>query len=170
MWDTMSVLHVGSGSSLLPESMSLAYPTIAQVVTDISPIVIQQMQDRQQQKNGVALNFAVMDATCMVGVLDDTYDLIIDKGTFDAMRTDKQGARNALKMLDECLRVLKQDTGILLLISSQIREAELVGRGFHVHSIEEIVFELTKSYCKVPAQTYFAHHCTSTRALQNKTL
>lgn len=156
----MTVLHVGSGSSLLPESMAITYPTIVQTVTDISPIVVQQMQERSYQKMGILLNILVMDATCMDGVLDGTYDLIIDKGTFDAMRTDRQGACSALEMLDECRRVLKSDTGILLLISSHNREAELVGRGFQVNLIEEMKFELTNPYCKVSPQTYFAHHCT----------
>ena len=152
----MKVLHIGNGSSDLPEQMCSHYPTITQLATDVSSIVVEQMQRRCQQIDNC--EFEVMDATCMESTEDGEYDLVIEKGTFDAMRTAGQGAIGALQMLSECHRVLKPGIGILLLISSQNREHELASCRFDL-VVEEVMLVSRLRYCRIPPQTYFAHHC-----------
>ena len=59
------------------------------------------------QKNGYDLNkmkWEVMDATNMEGVADHSYDVLIDKGTLDALISG-QNMDICIKMLRESMRV-----------------------------------------------------------------
>jgi hypothetical protein len=107
------ILHVGNGNSALPERLwacgytwqhasdisHSAHPACEcsprrdprfphrykwQHASDISPTVISRMADRTRDCEG--LHWAVEDATCMPHAME-TFDAIIDKGTYDALAT-----------------------------------------------------------------------------------
>ena len=77
------ILHVGNGNSALPERLwACGYKW--QHASDISPTVISRMAERTRGCEG--LHWAVEDATCMPHA-KETFDAIIDKGTYDALAT-----------------------------------------------------------------------------------
>jgi len=77
------ILHVGNGNSALPERLwACGYKW--QHASDISPTVISRMAERTRDCEG--LHWAVEDATCMPHAME-TFDAIIDKGTYDALAT-----------------------------------------------------------------------------------
>jgi len=107
------ILHVGNGNSALPERLwacgytwqhasdisHSAHPACEcsprrdprfphrykwQHASDISPTVISRMAERTRDLEG--LHWAVEDATCMPHAME-TFDAIIDKGTYDALAT-----------------------------------------------------------------------------------
>jgi hypothetical protein len=107
------ILHVGNGNSALPERLwacgytwqhasdisHSAHPACEcsprrdprfphsfkwQHASDISPTVISRMAERTRDCEG--LHWAVEDATCMPHAME-TFDAIIDKGTYDALAT-----------------------------------------------------------------------------------
>ena len=96
---TDRILMVGCGNSKLSIQMwEAGYKDITNI--DISPSVIQQMKAQFPQ-----MVWEVMDATAMT-YRDGEFDVIIDKGTLDALVSGKnydvcQG------MLRECMRVAK---------------------------------------------------------------
>jgi SAM-dependent methyltransferase len=105
----MRVLHVGSGTSLLPEEMhKMGY--INQLATDISPSVVSTMRHRTAHCSG--LRWSVEDAVAPrypVG----SFDAVVDKGTFDALSCSGQGYR----LIEEMGRVIAPG-GVYIMISS----------------------------------------------------
>lgn len=104
---TDKILMVGCGNSKLSIQMwQTGYKNIINI--DISPTVIQQMKTQFPQ-----MIWEVMDATKM-SYSDGQFDVIIDKGTLDALISGKnydicQG------LLKECMRVTKQNGQVLLI-------------------------------------------------------
>jgi len=134
------ILHVGNGNSALPERLWACGYTwqhasdISQSVhpacecsprrdsrfphrykwqhaSDISPTVISRMAERTRDCEG--LHWAVEDATCMPHAME-TFDAIIDKGTYDALAT---GSYRERALVSEAWRVLRTG-GVYILISS----------------------------------------------------
>lgn len=107
-----SILNVGCGNAELTEDMyDDGYSNI--VNTDISPIVIQNMMMRN--KHRVGMRWDVDDVLNMQHE-DETFDVVVDKSTLDAILCGKQSFMNAAIMLSEVQRVLKTG-GIYLIIS-----------------------------------------------------
>jgi len=80
------------------------------VSIDYSDVVIDQMKERQPK-----LSFAVMDVRKLV-YKKSAFDIIVDKGTLDAILCGSESARNADAMLSECHRVLKPG-GVFCLVT-----------------------------------------------------
>ena len=74
-------LMVGCGNSKMSEEMaSDGYPWVTNM--DISPVVLHKMKEVYEKKPN--FDFIALDATKM-NFRDNSFDLCIDKGTFDAL-------------------------------------------------------------------------------------
>ena len=72
---------VGCGNSKMSEEMAAdGYPWVTNM--DISPVVLHKMKDVYEKHNNY--DFIALDATKM-NFRDNSFDLCIDKGTFDAL-------------------------------------------------------------------------------------
>jgi len=99
------ILVLGCGNAEFSENMyDDGYHNIVNV--DISPVVIEQMKDRNQAREG--MSFLVMDVRSM-NFPDNYFDLAIDKSTIDALLCGDQSFLNVAKMTREVQRVLKID-------------------------------------------------------------
>jgi len=99
------------------------------VCTDYSSTVVQQMQDKFSRNSSSSalkqdsvdirhapLKFAEADA-CSMPYSDESFDLILEKGTLDAMISDKRhGRQRVTDCIAECGRILRAG-GFMLLIS-----------------------------------------------------
>ena len=108
-----NVLNVGCGNSEFSEKMyNDGY--INNYNIDICPNVINYMKERNKDKKG--LNYQVMDVRDMKDFKDETFDLIIDKSTTDAILCGDQSFINVAIMTKEISRILKTG-GIYFVIS-----------------------------------------------------
>ena len=106
------ILNVGCGNSEFSEKMyDEGY--VHNYNIDICQNVIDFMKSRNKDKKG--LHFDVMDVYDMA-YKDETFDLIIDKSTIDALLCGDHSFMIVAKMLKEISRVLKTG-GIYLIVS-----------------------------------------------------
>ena len=102
---TDKILMVGCGNSKLSDQMwQDGYKNIINI--DISPSVIKQMQIQFPE-----MVWEVMDATKM-SYKDGQFDIIIDKGTLDALVSGKN-YDVCTSMLKECMRVCKENGQVI---------------------------------------------------------
>ena len=106
------ILNVGCGNSEFSEKMFDEGYTHNYNI-DICQNVIDFMRNRNRDKKG--LHFDVMDV-CEMAYKDETFDLIIDKSTTDALLCADHSFMIVAKMLKEISRVLKTG-GYYLIIS-----------------------------------------------------
>lgn len=118
------ILNIGCGNAELTEDMyDDGYTQIWN--TDISEIVIDAMKARNVNRPGMVWE---VDDVLDMKYESESFDVIIDKSTLDAVLCGKQSFMNAAIMLKEVQRVLKPG-GIYLAISygsPQTRYAHLV--------------------------------------------
>ncbi|XP_063056507.1 eEF1A lysine and N-terminal methyltransferase isoform X2 [Engraulis encrasicolus] len=96
------VLVVGCGNSELSEQLyDVGYRQLTNI--DISETVVSHMNQRNAERRP-DLTFQVLDAT-QTGFEDGSYQVVLDKGTLDAMASEKEGVL-ATNMLTEIARVL----------------------------------------------------------------
>lgn len=107
-------LIVGCGNSELSYHMYQAGFTNIRS-TDYSEVVIKQMKKIYSAIPSFAESFELQDARKM-SFPSDYFELIIDKGTLDAILCGMDSSKNALLTLDECHRVLKPG-GLFFLIT-----------------------------------------------------
>ena len=114
------ILILGCGNAELSEEMYQdGFLNIDNI--DISPVVIQQMKDRNLEKT--EMTWQVMDVMNMA--LDsNAYDLAIDKSTIDALLCGDNAYYSVAKMTKEVQRVLKEG-GVYMAISYGIPETRL---------------------------------------------
>ena len=106
------VLMLGCGNSEMSRAMS-ADGFTALTAIDYSTVVIQQMKTAHQDAPNI--KFMVMDARAMT-FSAESFDVVIDKGTLDAVLCGADSSRNAELMLRECERVLAHN-GTLIIIT-----------------------------------------------------
>lgn len=118
----------GLGPSIYRHSLLPVYVTCA----DISPVAVQLMQAHIQAKAIPPLNlssqleFVELDCTQLEKHYGaSSVDLIVDKGTTDALLRSKKGKGKAGLLLSQCLRVL-QSSGSLLQFSDEDPDARLL--------------------------------------------
>jgi ubiquinone/menaquinone biosynthesis C-methylase UbiE len=101
---TSRILQVGVGTSRLQEHMVRigGYKNITNL--DFSKVVIKQMSELH--KSVPELKYLVADCRNMPDVEDCSFDVVLDKGTFDAMICGESSLNSSLQMLQECHRVL----------------------------------------------------------------
>ncbi|XP_041913396.1 eEF1A lysine and N-terminal methyltransferase [Alosa sapidissima] len=96
------VLVVGCGNSELSEQLyDVGYRQLTNI--DISETVVSHMNQRNAERRP-GLTFQLIDAT-QTGFEDGSYQVALDKSTFDAMASEEEGAL-AKRMLTEISRVL----------------------------------------------------------------
>uniref|UniRef100_A0A3P9KU49 Citrate synthase-lysine N-methyltransferase CSKMT, mitochondrial n=1 Tax=Oryzias latipes TaxID=8090 RepID=A0A3P9KU49_ORYLA len=129
----VQVLDMGCGTSALGPSIYRHSPVSVQVTcADISPVAVQLMQEKTRleavrpSNPSSRLQFVELDCT----QLDRRYspnslDLIVDKGTTDALLRSKEGKGKAVLVLQQCFRAL-QGSGSLLQFSDEDPDARLL--------------------------------------------
>lgn len=101
--DKSDVLVIGCGNSTM--SYDLISDGFKNVISiDISAVVIKQMQ--QTYKKQRKLKWQVMDASAL-DFFDNSFDIVFDKGTIDAIICHPNGAEKVSQTLKEVFRVLK---------------------------------------------------------------
>lgn len=101
---TGPVLNVGCGNSLLAEELhENGYTDVTNV--DISGTVIKQMAERHA---ALGQKFIQMDMTQMT-FADNSFDAVIDKGTFDALYTGSESLPTVKHGVQEIERILRPD-------------------------------------------------------------
>ena len=107
------ILNVGCGNSEFSEKMYNDGFTNNYNI-DICPNVINYMKERNKDKKGLV--YKEMDVRDMKDFKDETFDLVIDKSTMDALLCGEQSFVNVALMTKEISRILKTG-GIYLVIS-----------------------------------------------------
>lgn len=106
------ILMLGCGNSPLSEAMyDCGFRNIVNM--DISKVVIDQMRERNKDRK--EMTWEVEDALHM-SYKDQSFDIVLDKSTLDAILCGEASFKNAARLLAESQRVLKAG-GIYLCIS-----------------------------------------------------
>jgi len=144
------ILNVGCGNSEFSEKM-FNDGFINNYNIDICENVINYMKERNKDKKG--LHYQAMDVRDMKDFQDETFDLIIDKSTLDALLCGEKSFVNVVLMTKEISRILKTG-GIYFIISYGRPEYRL----FHLqrkHLAFDINFSLADLHTFVVEQFQF---------------
>jgi SAM-dependent methyltransferase len=118
------ILIVGCGNSKFGEEMIRDGWTGKITNVDFSSVVIQQMQSRygthfyNQYPRAESMDFICADITQTLPFEDASFDLIVCKGTLDAVLCSAGSKANALSMVRECHRLLAPGHGIFFLVTN----------------------------------------------------
>ena len=97
------VLNIGCGNSEMSADMQRSmFPYVVSI--DISSVVINQMREKYNYNKN--LFWFTMDCTHMT-FDDDVFDIVFDKGTFDALMCGDESTLKVLQSLEEIRRVLQ---------------------------------------------------------------
>jgi SAM-dependent methyltransferase len=117
------ILILGCGNSRVGEDL-LGDGWTGQIVNvDFSPVAIEQMKERYNDKfyhrfhNPRKMEFLCSDVTQPLPFEDKSFDLIICKGTFDAVLCSSGSVANANRMIEESVRLLANGHGVFFLVS-----------------------------------------------------
>lgn len=143
--DQCRVLVVGCGNSSLGEAMLVDGWTGGIVNCDFSEIVIGQMKERYTdefyqrldksyknvtgQSTEVAvkpMEFVCADVTKKLPFEDGSFDLVVCKGTLDAVLCSAGSIANAKRMMHECCRLLHDEHGAMVVVSHASPDNRLV--------------------------------------------
>ena len=115
-----TVLDVGCGGSSFGDELRSAFGLERLVLTDIDPGIVRILRERHAarrrddgKKKGAKTTCLVADCTSMPAIADDSVDVVVDKGTLDALH----GEEDKLKMMRECARVVKKNAGVVVSVS-----------------------------------------------------
>ena len=104
------ILMVGCGNSKLSEQMYKdGYTDIVNI--DISDVVISKMTEIYSTSCPL-MKWVVADATNMPEFESDTFDIVIDKGTYDALACDKD-THPEKYLIKEMMRVVKPNSYLI---------------------------------------------------------
>ena len=117
---TDHILMLGCGNSRLSEDMyDDGFTTISNI--DISKVCVDQMVEKYLDKTG--LTWQQMNCSALE-FPDESFDVVLDKGTLDSVLCGEGSTSNAGKTLSEITRVLKPN-GVLVCISYGIPDNRL---------------------------------------------
>ena len=114
-----TVLDVGCGGSSFGDELRSAFGLERLVLTDIDPGIVRILRERHAARQsrddgkGAKTTCLVADCTSMPAIADDSVDVVVDKGTLDALH----GEEDKLKMMRECARVVKKNAGVVVSVS-----------------------------------------------------
>ena len=144
MTPTDRILMLGCGNSVLSENLyDNGYTNIVNI--DISGIVIDQMKKRNTHRP--LMTYIQMDALDLE-YEDDSFDVVFDKSTLDAILCGKLSFLNSAMMLKEVQRVLKVE-GLFISVSYGPPESRIL----HLER-EHLSFSLN---CYVLSIIYFLY-------------
>ncbi|CDQ78451.1 citrate synthase-lysine N-methyltransferase CSKMT, mitochondrial isoform X1 [Oncorhynchus mykiss] len=131
--DVLHVLDMGCGTSALGPCIYRYSPWPVHVTcADISAIAVRLMQEHtetkalQPQNTSSKLDFLELDCTHLHKHFgSESLDLILDKGTIDALLRSREGGAKASQVLKQCLKVLR-DSGSLLQFSDEDPDARML--------------------------------------------
>lgn len=110
--DCDRMLNLGSGNS--PMSYDMLSDGVQHIYNvDISPTVTEQMRERYASDS--RLEWFTMDA-CQLSFENDMFDVVIEKGTIDALSCNSSANDLISQLLHEAMRVLKPG-GVFISIS-----------------------------------------------------
>ncbi|XP_053199311.1 citrate synthase-lysine N-methyltransferase CSKMT, mitochondrial [Scomber japonicus] len=129
----LRVLDMGCGTSALGPCIYRHSPLPVRVTcADISPVAVRLMQEHVRAKAihpqncSSQLEFVELDCTQLHKHYGScSMDLIVDKGTTDALLRSKEGRGKANQVLKQCLKVLRS-SGSLLQFSDEDPDARLL--------------------------------------------
>ncbi|XP_051509201.1 citrate synthase-lysine N-methyltransferase CSKMT, mitochondrial isoform X2 [Myxocyprinus asiaticus] len=129
----LHILDMGCGTSALGPCIYRNSPCPVKVTcADISPVAVQLLEEHtkttpaEPQNPSSALAFLELDCTLLKGHFGTrNLDLILDKGTTDALVRSKEGRVKAGQIVQQCLQVLRP-SGSLLQFSDEDPDARLV--------------------------------------------
>ena len=117
-----TVLDVGCGGSSFGDELRSAFGLQRLVLTDIDPGIVRILRERhsvaEHPSSGDAnekkrVECLVADCTSMPAIKDGSCDVVVDKGTLDALHGDE----DKLKTIRECARVVKKNAGVVVSVS-----------------------------------------------------
>ena len=108
-YDRCRVLILGCGNSPFGEKMmNDGWGSVVNI--DFSSVVIEQMKKKYKDYSD-SMKFICADITKGIPFSDGSFDLIICKGTFDAILTSSGSVCSAKILVSECSRVLANGHG-----------------------------------------------------------
>ena len=111
-----TVLDVGCGGSSFGDELRSAFGLERLVLTDIDPGIVRILRERHAvgaDGNDGKTTCLVADCTSMPAIADGSCDIVVDKGTLDALHGDE----DKLKMMRECARVARKNAGVVVSVS-----------------------------------------------------
>lgn len=96
---------------------------------DFSKVVIEQMKERYGGEDThvkPAMEFVCHDMTTGLPFDDESFDLIICKGSFDAVLCSAGSVSNIRKLVQECVRCLAPGHGVLFVVTNGNPDNRLV--------------------------------------------
>jgi EEF1A lysine methyltransferase 4 len=160
------VLEVGCGDRPLVKELAELDINVGKIeAIDYSQRVIDLLLSKQKKGElSNKINFSFMDA-CNMTYPSNSFDLVLEKGTMDAILSDKRkGISNAVKLISSIVNVMKPTSTLLLVSHIEIdtEEFELLthkillpslGSKFDVHwKIEAHVVSVPKAETTKPQQ------------------
>jgi SAM-dependent methyltransferase len=121
-YEDCRVLILGCGNSTFGEDMIRDGWSGPIFNIDFSSVVIEQMKNKYSNKKFSDrycphMNFICGDITKGLPFQDQSFDLIVCKGTFDSILCGEGSAASAKTVIAECARVLANGHGVLFLVS-----------------------------------------------------
>lgn len=153
------ILNIGCGNSEFSERLyDDGYTNNVNI--DIAPNVIKYMNNRKGKRKG--LQYEVMDVRDLK-YKDETFDIVIDKSTIDALLCGEHAYMNVAKMTKEISRVLKTG-GIYFIISygkpeNRILHLERDHLAFDIH-FYSIKKEDDENNAHEQTQVHYGYICT----------
>lgn len=122
--DACRVLILGCGNSLFGEDMRKDGWNGRMMNVDYSQVVIDQMKERHDNevkkssgKKSAPMEFMCHDITTGLPFDDESFDLIVAKGTFDAVLCSAGSVGNTEKLVQECVRCLMRGHGVFFVVT-----------------------------------------------------
>lgn len=166
---SLHVLDIGCGTSDLGPSIYRRSTLPVRVTcADISPVAVQLMRDQaralapQPGNSSSVLSFAEMDCMQLSQHLASrSVDLIVDKGTTDALLRSREGNGKAERVLQQCLEVLKS-SGSLLQFSDEDPDARLLWLETAVRQQQKVMAANVgvQEVGKLRGVSYYCYHVT----------
>lgn len=128
-WESNStVLEVGCGDRPLINGFLRLGPSPENLFgIDYAPSVIDLLKNQQKLSQFPAgINLEAMDG-CNMRFESDSFDFICEKGTMDAILSDKnptRGVKNSLKLISEIVRLMKPSSSFLLVSHIEVDSDE----------------------------------------------
>jgi len=113
---SLTALDVGCGRSGLGPSLAEDFPNLDVYCLDVSLACLKHLAERHSH---AACTYVVGDARLRVPFGDGAVDLIVDKGTSDAVCRHRDGQEQLDMMLKEVSRVMS-DRGTLVQVSTEV--------------------------------------------------